>query len=54
MGLISYENKVELYQNNSIPDKNKITANDMNEIKEVVNDNANSTLFFEVAAEDDD
>jgi hypothetical protein len=37
---ITYDNKTALNLNNDIPDINKVTANDMNEIKAVVNNNA--------------
>ena len=37
MNLITYEDKVTLYENNDIPNNNKVTANDMNEIKDVIN-----------------
>ena len=39
MALITYEDKVVLNENAEIPAKNKVTANDMNEIKNVVNSN---------------
>lgn len=38
---ISYTNKVALNQNAGISDTNKVNASDMNEIKSVVNNNAN-------------
>lgn len=41
MATITYSDKIYLNQNPSIPDINKITDNDMNEIKNVVNSNAN-------------
>lgn len=50
---ITYEDKENLNLDSSIPNKNKITADDMNQIKQVVNTNATSTLFFEVAEDDD-
>ena len=37
---ITYDNKTALNQNNDIPNINKVTASDMNEIKSVVNNNA--------------
>lgn len=37
MALITYADKVALNQNASIPDINKVTANDMNEIKNAIN-----------------
>ena len=37
---ITYDNKVALNQNADIPDVNKVTDSDMNEIKSVVNNNA--------------
>lgn len=39
MGKITYTNKEAINENPAIPNKNKATANDFNEIKEVVNDN---------------
>ena len=36
---ITYKNKVTLQSNPNIPDENKVTAEDMNEIKSVVNSN---------------
>lgn len=39
MGQITYENKVKINDNPSIPDINKVTDDDMNEIKSVVNEN---------------
>lgn len=41
---ITYDNKVALNTNPEIADINKVTDNDMNEIKTVVNNNANETL----------
>ena len=43
MQTITYSNKSTLYANGSIPDANKVNAADMNEIKSVVNSNANET-----------
>ena len=40
---IQYQNKVALNTNPDIADINKVTDNDMNEIKAVVNNNANET-----------
>lgn len=37
---IEYENKESLLNDEDIPNKNKVTAEDMNEIKQVVNNNA--------------
>lgn len=37
MDLITYEDKVALNENASIPNNNKVTANDMNMIKNVIN-----------------
>ena len=37
---IEYENKEGLQNDATIPDKNKVTDDDMNEIKDVVNTNA--------------
>lgn len=39
MALITYNTKVALNENQSIADENKVKADDMNEIKSVVNDN---------------
>lgn len=39
MALITYEDKIALNENSQIADNNKVTASDMNEIKEVVNEN---------------
>lgn len=44
--MITYEDKVALNENSDIADINKVTAGDMNEIKQVVNSLAN--LFFPV------
>ena len=41
MAQINYDNKTFLNQNASIPDVNKVTDDDMNEIKQVVNENYN-------------
>lgn len=46
MNEITYADKVALNENASINDINKITANDMNQIKSVVNSLAN--LFFPI------
>lgn len=40
MAKITYEDKVKLQDKPDIPNKNKVTDNDMNEIKDVVNTNA--------------
>ena len=37
---INYQNKVALINDETIPDENKVTASDMNQIKQVVNSNA--------------
>lgn len=39
MAQIAYENKVKINDNPNIPDINKVTDADMNEIKQVVNEN---------------
>lgn len=44
MAKIQYENKVSLIENADIPDINKVKANDMNEIKQVVNENDDKFL----------
>jgi hypothetical protein len=46
MNKITYADKVELNENASIDDINKVTANDMNQIKSVVNSLAN--LLFPI------
>lgn len=46
MALISYTNKVALNENPEIADINKVTDDDMNEIKQVVNDNYNNTIVI--------
>lgn len=38
MGKITYEDKENLDTNPSIPEKNKVTAENMNEIKEGINE----------------
>ena len=43
MSKITYTNKVDLYEDTSIADINKVKASDMNEIKTVVNNNDNNT-----------
>ena len=43
---ISYNDKSYLNQNADIPNVNKVTDNDMNEIKSVVNNNANEYSTF--------
>lgn len=45
MALISYQNKVALSENPSIPNINKVTDDDMNEIKNVVNSNETKVLL---------
>lgn len=40
MSKITYEDKQAIQNDESIPDKNKVTAKDMNEIKQVINQNA--------------
>lgn len=42
MSKITYDDKVALNVNSNIADINKVNASDMNEIKQVVNDNANT------------
>lgn len=44
---IQYTNKVDLYTDSSIADINKVVADDMNEIKEVVNNNADEIPVIE-------
>lgn len=44
MGQITYANKVALNENPQVAAINKVTDDDMNEIKQVVNDNYNNTI----------
>lgn len=46
MAKITYEDKVALNINPDIPDTNKCNASDMNEIKKVVNENANINEYL--------
>lgn len=41
MALITYDDKVAINENSQVADINKVTASDMNEIKNIVNQNAN-------------
>lgn len=43
MSKITFENKVDLYEDTSITDINKVKASDMNEIKTIVNENDDNT-----------
>lgn len=43
--MIGYEDKVDLYQNSDIPDINKVSASDMNEIKKSINETILTSLF---------
>ena len=43
---IQYQNKEALIDDQSIPDKNKVTDDDMNEIKTVVNNNDDELITF--------
>ena len=45
MSKITYENKEQLNTNENIPAKNKCMASDLNEIKEVVNENDANALY---------
>lgn len=45
MSKITYENKEQLNTNENIPAKNKCMASDLNEIKEVVNENDTNALY---------
>lgn len=47
MSKITFVNKVDLYEDTSIPDINKVKASDMNEIKNIVNENDDN---FEIYA----
>lgn len=40
---VSYDDKEAIQNDDSIPNKNKVTAEDMNEIKEAINQNANDS-----------
>ena len=44
MAQITYANKVALNENPEVADINKVKDSDMNEIKQVVNDNYNNTI----------
>lgn len=44
MAQITYDNKVALNENPEIANINKVTDDDLNEIKQVVNDNYNNTI----------
>lgn len=46
MAKITYEDKAALNINPDIPDTNKCNASDMNEIKQVVNENANINEYL--------
>lgn len=43
MKKVSYDDKEAIQNDDSIPNKNKVTAEDMNEIKEAINQNANDS-----------
>lgn len=43
--MIGYEDKVDLYQNSDVPDINKVSASDMNEIKKSINETILTSLF---------
>lgn len=45
MSKITFENKVDLYEDTSITDINKVKASDMNEIKTIVNENDDTTTI---------
>lgn len=45
MAKITYQDKVDLYENANIQHINKVIADDMNEIKEAVNDNETKVLI---------
>ena len=45
---IEYENKEAIMDDPTIPDKNKVTDEDMNEIKSVVNHNADEIAGFQL------
>lgn len=49
---LDYEDKVDL-KTSSVPRKNKVTADDMNEIKQVVNHNASELLWTNENPDDD-
>lgn len=45
MAKITYDDKVTLHENGGIPDINKCRAEDLNEIKSVVNANSENIIF---------
>lgn len=42
MALITYDDKVAINENSQIAEKNKVSASDMNQLKDVINENANN------------
>lgn len=53
MQKITYADKTALNTNASVPDTNKCNASDLNEIKNVINSNADETSAFIQQATDD-
>ena len=49
---IDYENKIGLQNDENIPNKNKVTDEDMNEIKETINNNADELTTAQQNIED--
>lgn len=47
---IEYQNKVSIQDDPEVPEINKVTDSNMNEIKSVVNNNADETALKEVLA----
>lgn len=47
---IEYQNKVSIQDDPAVPEINKVTDSNMNEIKSVVNNNADETALKEVLA----
>ena len=45
MAKITYQDKVDLYENTNVQHINKVIADDMNEIKDVINDNETKVLI---------
>lgn len=52
IGKITYDNKEAIQNDTSVPEKNKVTDANMNEIKQVINDNANELITTQNNIED--
>lgn len=50
MSKITYTDKVAIYENTKVPDINKVNADDMNEIKSVVNANDDTANNLKIIA----